>query len=221
MAARCHILVHYSCEMINTDEGVTFCSHNPQFMAIHLSITLLELQSTILQKIGQRSNKKITQVFYRVPIAIRNGVIRYRSWQLSSDDDVGLIFDCHAQFPEIHIIELFVALESHFNSGGSVPDPGHVGMSQPQCSPTFAMASHVQNENVLNENADDLISGPSFQQLAMQIVKPFSRDGPIVGYDFSVDDKDDEEESGEVSFDSDSGLDGVVEPITQSQPSRI
>ena len=48
-----YILIYHSGEITNTDEGVIFCSQNPQFVAIHPSITLLELQNTNLQKIGQ------------------------------------------------------------------------------------------------------------------------------------------------------------------------
>ena len=54
----------------------------------------------------------------------------------------------------------------------------------------------------------------------MQITEPLLWVDLIVSYDFIVDDGDDEEEPVEVPFDSDSGSDGVVEPITQSQPSR-
>ena len=46
-------------------------------------------------------------------------------------------------------------------------DPTHVGMSQLEHSLTYAMGSHMQNNNVPNKNADDLMDGPSFQRLAM------------------------------------------------------
>ena len=99
---------------------------------------------------------------------IGKGVLHYRSWQLSSHDDVGLMFACYAQFSKIRIIELFVILEdSHLSFGGFVLNPTHVPMSQLVHSQTFAMASHVQNENTYNENADDLMGGPSFHQLTM------------------------------------------------------
>ena len=130
MAKRCYILVHYSGEIINTYEGVNFYSQNPQFMIIRPYVIQLELWNTILQRIGQQNNKQITQVFYQVPIAIGKDVIRYRSWQLSSNDDVSLMFDCHTQYPEIRTIELFIVLEeSHFSSSGSALDRAHVGMS--------------------------------------------------------------------------------------------
>ena len=38
-----YILIHHNGEIINTNEGVTFYSQNPQFMVVHQSITLLEL----------------------------------------------------------------------------------------------------------------------------------------------------------------------------------
>ena len=76
------------------------------------------------------------------------------------------------------------------------------------------MVSHVQNKNVHNKNTDDLIGGPSFQQFVMQIAEPLLREALIAGYG------DDEEQPVEAPFDSDNGSDGVVEPITQSQPLR-
>ena len=62
-------------------------------------------------------------------MAIEKGVLRYKSWQLCSNDDVGLMLTFHTQFPEIRIIELFGVLEeSYFSFGGSAPDPAHVPM---------------------------------------------------------------------------------------------
>ena len=137
-----------------------------------------------------------------------------------SDNDVELMFTFHAQFPEIHFIELFIILEkSHFNSGGSAPDLAYISMSQPR-SLTLAIESPAQNENIQEENANDLMGGPSFHQLAMQIAQSLSRVGPTPGYDFSVDYGDDEEELAEIPFDSNSGSDGVAEPITKSQLCR-
>ena len=217
-----YILIHSNGEIINTDEGITFNSQNPQFMAVYPPITFIELQNIILQKLGQQNNKQVMQVLCRLPMVVGKGVLRYKSWQLSSDNDVELMFTFHSQFPDIHFIELFVIIEeSHFSSGGSAPDPAHMLMSQPVRSPTHGMESPVQNENIQEENADDLMDGPSFHQLAMQIAQPLSRVGPISGGDFSVDYGDDEEEPVEIPFDSDSGSDGVAaEPITESQPYR-
>ena len=122
MAERYYILIYYSGEITNTDKGVTFCSQNPQFIIVRPFITLLELHNTILRKIDQQSNKQIIQVFDQVPITIKKGVICYRNWQLSSDNDVSFMFDCHAQYLEIRIIELFIILEElHFNSSGLLP----------------------------------------------------------------------------------------------------
>ena len=166
--AESYIFVYHSGEIVNTDEGVTFCSQNPQFIAVRPTINFLELQNIILQKLGEVGNKQITQVIYRVPMAIGKGVLRYRSWQLSNDNDVGLMFNFHAQFEEIRIIELYVVLEDlHFSSGGSAPNPSNISVSQPINSPTFAVASPIQNENIQNEGMDDMMDGPSFRQLAM------------------------------------------------------
>ena len=82
------------------------------------------------------------------------------------------------------------------------------------------MVSYVQNENIHNENADDLIGCQGFQQPIMWIAEPLPWESPIISYDFIVDDGGDEEELVEVLFDNDSDSDGVAEPITQSQSSR-
>ena len=60
MDERYYIHVHRSGEIRNIDEGITFSNQNPQFMVICLSVTLIELQNTIFQKMGQQSNKQIT-----------------------------------------------------------------------------------------------------------------------------------------------------------------
>ena len=50
--AESYILVHHNGKITNTNKGVTFCNQNPQFMAVHPPINLLELQNTIMQKLG-------------------------------------------------------------------------------------------------------------------------------------------------------------------------
>ena len=97
-----YILIHSNGEIINTDEGIIFNSQNPQFMAVYPPITFIELQNIILQKLGQQNNKQVTQVLYQLPMVMGKGVLRYKSWQLSSDNDVELMFTFHSQFPDIH-----------------------------------------------------------------------------------------------------------------------
>ena len=64
-------------------------------------------------------------------MVIGKGVLYYRSWQLSSDDDVRLMFTFHTQFLEIRIIEIFIILkESYFSSDGSIPVLAYVPVSQ-------------------------------------------------------------------------------------------
>ena len=52
----------------------------------------------------------------------------------------------------------------------------------------------------------------------MEIVAPLSRHGPIVGFDFIVDNEDDEDKPVEVPDDSISSEDREAVPMTQSQP---
>ena len=111
MAERCFILVHHNGEITNTKEGATFCSQNPVSVSISSSVTLLELQNTILRKLGQLNRKQITQVVYRLPIVFGQGVVCYTSFPIGSDDDVSLMFYCHSQFPEFRITKLFNTLE--------------------------------------------------------------------------------------------------------------
>ena len=144
MAKRYYMLVHHGGKITNTNERTIFCNQNSVYVTVHPSITLLELQNTTLQKLGQQNNKQITQVLYRLPLMIGNSVICHKSFTISSNDDVSLTFDCHTHFLEIRIIELFIILEkSHFSFGGSTPYLAHVGMSLPEHSPTFMVASHV------------------------------------------------------------------------------
>ena len=218
-----YMLVYYGGEIINTGDGATFSGQSPICVNVRSSVTLLELKNTILQKLSQQNNRQITQVLYRLPIVFGKGVIRYRSFPISSDDDVSFMFECHAQFPEIRIMELFIILEDlHFSSGESATGPAYVGTSLLEHSLTFEVASPVHNEDVQTENTDDMMGSPSFAHLAMQIAEPLPRDGPIAGFDFIVDHEDNEDESLEVPFDSNSGegSDGDAESVTQSQPLR-
>ena len=50
----------------------------------------------------------------------------------------------------------------------------------------------------------------------MEITAPLSQHGPIAGYDFIVDNGDDQDEPDEVSGDSNSGEDGEAVPATHS-----
>ena len=53
MSERFIILIHHNGEITNTTEGVTFYSQNPVGVTVFSSsITLLELQNTILRKLG-------------------------------------------------------------------------------------------------------------------------------------------------------------------------
>ena len=49
--AESYMLVHYSGEIINTYEGATFCSQNPQFIAVRPVISFLELQNITSQNL--------------------------------------------------------------------------------------------------------------------------------------------------------------------------
>ena len=64
-------------------------------------------------------------------------------------------------------MELFIILEDlHFSYGGSAPNPTNVAMSLLERSPTFTVASHMQNENGRIENANDLLV-QAFAQLVI------------------------------------------------------
>ena len=76
MAERFYILnVHF--------ERVAFCSSNPIYLNVHPSITLLEQQSRILQKLCQQHNKQITQIVYTLLIAVGKDLIRYNRLEIS------------------------------------------------------------------------------------------------------------------------------------------
>ena len=240
MSERVFILVHYNGQITNTGEGVTFCSENSVAVSVCSSISLLDLQNTILRKLGLLNRKQISQVVYRLPIAVAQNAVRYTTFLVGSDEDVSLMFYSHSQCPEIRIIELFITLEdTNISSGGSAPNPLSAGtdfstrgsdpnsvaflpsLPVPSPSPTFALYNPQQNEDVHRENAEDMGDDRSFRQLAMQIAEPLTRDGPIAGFESFVDCIDEEEEPIEVPADSDSGegSDGEAAPITDNQPS--
>ena len=91
MAKRCFMLVHHNDEITNTEERATFYSQNPVSVSLSSSITLLELQNTILRKLGQLNRKQITQMIYRLPTTFGQGVVRYTSLPVGSNNDVSLM----------------------------------------------------------------------------------------------------------------------------------
>ena len=51
MFERSFILIHHNGEITNKTKGATFCSQNLVCVSVSSSITLLELQNTILRKL--------------------------------------------------------------------------------------------------------------------------------------------------------------------------
>ena len=75
MSKRFFVLIHHNGEITNTIEGATLCNQNPIAVSVCSFITFLELQNTILRKLEQLNRKQITEVVYRLPIAVAQSVV--------------------------------------------------------------------------------------------------------------------------------------------------
>ena len=180
MFERSFILIHHNGEITNKTKGATFCSQNLVCVSVSSSITLLELQNTILRKLWQLNWNQITEVVYRLPTTVGQGEVRYTTFLVGSDEDVSLMFYYHSQCLEIRVIELFITLEyTNVSSGGSAPNPSSIGIDfsargskhnlvacptlLPVPSPTFTLYCPLYNEGVQHGNTEDMGNGRSFE----------------------------------------------------------
>nr|XP_025671040.1 uncharacterized protein LOC112770817 [Arachis hypogaea] len=88
------------------------------------SDTLLDLKSSILQKLAAGGTKWVKKLFYKIPIAVVSTGVQYETFMLRTDEDMQVLFHCRRSFPEVRIHELFAKLEHGIDSSGaSSPNP--------------------------------------------------------------------------------------------------
>ncbi|XP_016173526.1 uncharacterized protein LOC107616035 [Arachis ipaensis] len=119
------VLVHSSGKIKKSKRhGVKFIDREPLSVFIRSFDTLLDLKSSILQKLGAGGTKWVKKLFYKIPIAVVLTGVQYETFALRSDEDMQVLFHCRRSFPEVRIHKLFAKLEHGIDSSGaSAPNP--------------------------------------------------------------------------------------------------
>ncbi|MED6200193.1 hypothetical protein PIB30_082697 [Stylosanthes scabra] len=107
-----------------TSEGVRFKCECPTNVFISGGTSLAELQASIERRLGLDVRKRVSHIFYRVPVAVVSSGVKYDCFSVESDEDLQVLFHCRQQFPEVRTTELYVEIaDGGASSGGSNPHP--------------------------------------------------------------------------------------------------
>ncbi|XP_016207298.1 uncharacterized protein LOC107647764 [Arachis ipaensis] len=136
------VLVQYYGKIKKSNRhGVKFTDKEPLSIFIRLTDTLSDLKRNILQKAGLCGAKLVNKVLYKIPMAVVSSGVQYETFVIGSDEDMGVLFHCRRNFPEVRIHELFAKLEDRLkSSGASMPNPqsttvGGASTSMPVVAP--------------------------------------------------------------------------------------
>ncbi|MED6131911.1 hypothetical protein PIB30_014357 [Stylosanthes scabra] len=107
-----------------TREGVKFEFECPTNVFISGGTSLANLQASIERRLKLDERKRVTHIFYRVPITVVSSVVKYDCFSVESDEDLQVLFYCRQQFPEVRTTELYVEIaDLGASSGGLNPHP--------------------------------------------------------------------------------------------------
>ncbi|MED6186741.1 hypothetical protein PIB30_069621 [Stylosanthes scabra] len=152
--------VHYTGNIKKISRvGIRFSSKESISVFLRSSTTPVELQNTILQKLGVASSKRVVKLFYKAPVVVVSEHVKYGSFVIHSNADLEVIFHCRRHFSEVRTTELYAKLEdsvASFGESNPIPTSIHIGGSSslalvapfvpvvPPCvaSPSFATDLH-------------------------------------------------------------------------------
>ncbi|MED6112324.1 hypothetical protein PIB30_060679 [Stylosanthes scabra] len=141
-------LVHHNGEIKRRSwEGVKFKSKCPTNVFITSRISFLDLQASVVRKLGLDTRKRVSHIYYRVPVAVVSTTVKYDCLSIKSDKDL------QADHPQP-----IYAGPSH------VPIPLRVLVSDRVTSPSFDV--NLQPDN---DDACDLGDNHSSVKLAVAV----------------------------------------------------
>ncbi|XP_016168375.1 uncharacterized protein LOC107610910 [Arachis ipaensis] len=132
----------------------------------------MDLHSSILEKAGKCGKKCVKQLFFRIPISLKQGYVKFGKYAMLGDDDMRVIFHSQSIFSDLGALELFARMvDVEGSSGGSAPKlPTSVieGTSTaiPTGQPVTPLVLSPSFAADLPVPGDDLGDGRSFGQLA-------------------------------------------------------
>ncbi|MED6114390.1 hypothetical protein PIB30_079789 [Stylosanthes scabra] len=138
------------------------------------STTLVELQNTILLKLGVARSKRVSKLFYRAPVVVVSEHVKYGSFAVQTDADLDVIFHYRRDFLEVRTTVLYAKFEDIIaSSDGSNPNPPsfHIGGSSssapvalvvPVIPPSVASPSFTADLHRENNDECDLEDNRTF-----------------------------------------------------------
>ncbi|MED6114939.1 hypothetical protein PIB30_085386 [Stylosanthes scabra] len=118
-------LVHHDGKIrYKTREGVKFTDKSPTNVFITPRTTLHDLQRSIIRKLGLDGRKRVSMIYYRIPISVVARGVKYGCFAVEGDDDLQILFHCRRQFPEVQTTELFVEIVDPIASSGGEDERG-------------------------------------------------------------------------------------------------
>ncbi|XP_016191675.1 uncharacterized protein LOC107632517 [Arachis ipaensis] len=206
------VLVHSSGKIKkNKKHGVKFTDRESLSVFIRSSDTLLDLKTSILQKLGAGGTKWVKKLFYKIPIAVVSTGMQYEIFVLRSDEDMQVLFHCRRSFPEVRIHELFVKLEHGIDSSGaSAPNPQSTTMGG-----AFTSMLVVAPECLLEYRP----AGPVGVFTSAHPSPDVGREGEPDRVENAMLEDDSDEEPADIGRDNDDEI--PINPVTCQPPSSV
>ncbi|MED6121024.1 hypothetical protein PIB30_026241 [Stylosanthes scabra] len=95
-------LVHHNRKIKKrTSEDVRFKCECPMNVFISSGTSLAELQASIERRLGLNVRKRVSHIFYRVPVAVLSSGVKYDCFSVESDEDLQVLFHCRQQLGRV------------------------------------------------------------------------------------------------------------------------
>jgi hypothetical protein len=107
------VQVYYNGHVERTNtEGIVFSCENSSLLKVKKNIKLDGLIQRIQKTIQPDNSKRVTDLIYRYPMTLAQGLVRYESLLLSRDDEVGMMFEMFKTCKHlgISVIEIYASL---------------------------------------------------------------------------------------------------------------
>ncbi|RYR58855.1 hypothetical protein Ahy_A05g024722 [Arachis hypogaea] len=87
--------------------GIKFTNKDPLSVFIRPSMSFVDFQNTILQKLGLHRIKRVDKLFYRILISVVRDGVKDDSFVIESGEDLQVLFHYRRKFPKVRTHELW------------------------------------------------------------------------------------------------------------------
>ncbi|RYR34787.1 hypothetical protein Ahy_A10g049811 [Arachis hypogaea] len=71
---------------------------------------MVECVFLLVHKLEKYEKKCAKQIFFKIPISLKQGYVRFRKYEILGDDNMRVIFHSQARFSDLGTIELFARM---------------------------------------------------------------------------------------------------------------